>query len=202
MMYESNWSRVEFPVDMNWSFGNTQTVFVCISEILAASFSPLLPAPAYTYICFPTKPIPTSIASKYYEIGRMGYARLVHLNLTDRYSLPVWTDYEAQAMYENNSTKILDVSIEVVNSLAQFNSNGTINAIPIIVYHNIDYKNNTFDISPDWLDYSTIDVNLFDSEMKYLHNNGFQVLTMSDLGYNKTSNKLYIKNNADDNFDK
>jgi hypothetical protein len=132
----------------------------------------------------------------------MGYARLVHLNLTDRYSLPVWTDYEAQAMYENNSTKILDVSIEVVNSQAQFNSNGTINAIPIIVYHNIDYKNNTFDISPDWLDYSTIDVNLFDSEMKYLHNNGFQVLTMSDLGYNKTSNKLYIKNNADDNFDK
>jgi hypothetical protein len=33
--------------------------------------------------------------------------------------------------------------------------------------------------------------------MKYLHDNGFQVLTMSDLGYNQTSNKLYIKNNTD-----
>ena len=76
-----------------------------------------------------------------------------------------------------------------------------INAIPIVVYHNVDYKNNSSDISPRWLD-STIDVNLFDSEMKYLYDNEFQVLTMSDLGYNQTSNKLYIKNNADDNFDK
>jgi hypothetical protein len=31
-----------------------------------------------------------------------------------------------------------------------------------------------------------------------LHDNGFQVLTMSDLGYNQTSNKLYIKNNNTD----
>jgi hypothetical protein len=104
----------------------------------------------------------------------MGYEQLVHLNLTDRYSLPVWTDYQAQAMYGDNSATILDIFIKVVNSQAQFNSNGTINAIPIIVYHNIDYKNNSSNISPDWLDYSTIDVNLFDSEMKYLHDNGFQ----------------------------
>jgi hypothetical protein len=138
--------------------------------------------------------------SKYYEIGRMGYEQLVHLNLTDRYSLPVWTDYQAQVMYRDNSAKILDIFIKVVNSQAQFNSNGTINAIPIIVYHNIDYKNNSSNISPDWLDYSTIDVNLFDSEMKYLHDNGFQVLTLSDLGYNQTTNKLYIKNNTEDNF--
>jgi hypothetical protein len=131
--------------------------------------------------------------SKYYEMGRMGYGRLVHLNLTDRYSIPLWTDYQAQAMYKDNSSKILDIFVEVVNSQAQFNSNGTINAIPIIVYHNIDYKNNNSNIGPDWLDYSTIDVNLFDSEMKYLYDNGFQVLTMNDLGYNQTTNKLYIK---------
>jgi peptidoglycan/xylan/chitin deacetylase (PgdA/CDA1 family) len=134
-----------------------------------------------------------NIISKYYEMGRMGYGRLVHLNLTDRYSIPLWTDYQAQAMYKDNSSKILDIFVEVVNSQAQFNSNGTINAIPIIVYHNIDYKNNNSNIGPDWLDYSTIDVNLFDSEMKYLYDNGFQVLTMNDLGYNQTTNKLYIK---------
>jgi hypothetical protein len=140
--------------------------------------------------------------SEYYEMGRMGYEQLVHLNLTDRYSLPVWTDYQAQSMYRDNNTKILDIFIEVVNSQTQFNGNGTINAIPIIVYHNVDHENNSPNISPDWLDSSTIDVNLFDSEMKYLYDNGFQVLTMSDLGYNQTSDKLYIKNNADDNFDK
>jgi peptidoglycan/xylan/chitin deacetylase (PgdA/CDA1 family) len=134
--------------------------------------------------------------SKYYDIGRMGYEPLVYLNFTDRYSLPVWTDYDLQAMYRDNSTKILDAFIEAVNSQTQFNTNGTIATIPIIVYHNVDYKNN---ISPNWFD-STIDVNLFDSEMKYLHDNGFQVLTMSDLGYNQTSNKLYIKNDTDDNF--
>jgi peptidoglycan/xylan/chitin deacetylase (PgdA/CDA1 family) len=82
--------------------------------------------------------------SEYYEMGRMGYEQLVHLNLTDRHSLPVWTDYQAQSMYRDNNTKILDIFIEVVNSQTQFNSNGMINAIP----------------------------------------------------------KLYIKNNADDNFDK
>jgi peptidoglycan/xylan/chitin deacetylase (PgdA/CDA1 family) len=140
--------------------------------------------------------------SEYYEMGRMGYEQLVHLNLTDRHSLPVWTDYQAQSMYRDNNTKILDIFIEVVNSQTQFNSNGMINAIPIIVYHNVDHENNSPNVSPDWLDSSTIDVNLFDSEMKYLYDNEFQVLTMSDLGYNQTSNKLYIKNNADDNFDK
>jgi hypothetical protein len=140
--------------------------------------------------------------SEYYEMGRMGYEQLVHLNLTDRHSLPVWTDYQAQSMYRDNNTKLLDIFIEVVNSQTQFNSNGMINAIPIIVYHNVDHENNSPNVSPDWLDSSTIDVNLFDSEMKYLYDNEFQVLTMSDLGYNQTSNKLYIKNNADDNFDK
>lgn len=136
---------------------------------------------------------------KYYDMGRIGYDPVVHLNSTDRYSLPVWTDYQAQAMYRDNNTKIFDIFIEAVNSQTQVNTNGTITAIPIIVYHNVDYKNNSSNISQAWLD-STIDVNLFDKEMEYLYNNGFQVLTMSDLGYNQTSNKLYIKNNNDHNF--
>ncbi len=150
--------------------------------------------------------------SKYYELGRMGYEPLVYLNSTDRYSLPVWTDYDLQVMYRDNSTKILDLFMDAVNLQTQFNSNGTINVIPIIVYHNVDSKNNSSDISPNLLnstsnklspivvESSTIDVNLFDKEMKYLHDNGFKVLTMSDLGYNQTSNKLYIKNNSDDIF--
>ena len=137
----------------------------------------------------------TSALSKYYDIGRRGYAPLVYLDSTDRYSLPVWVDYDLQAMYRDNSTMIFNAFVEEINSQTQYSTNGTINAIPIIVYHNVDYKNstnNSSNIPPEWLD-STIDVNLFEQEMKYLYDNGFQVLTMSDLGYNQTSNSLYIK---------
>jgi peptidoglycan/xylan/chitin deacetylase (PgdA/CDA1 family) len=133
--------------------------------------------------------------SKYYDMARIGYAPLVYLDSTDRYSLPVWVDYDLQLLYGGNSTRIFDVFVQTINYQTQYNTNGTINAIPIIAYHNVDYKNGTSNIPPDWLD-STIDVNLFEQEMKYLYDNGFQVLTMSDLGYNKTSNSLYIKNST------
>jgi peptidoglycan/xylan/chitin deacetylase (PgdA/CDA1 family) len=161
--------------------------------------------------------------SKYYDMARVGYGLLVHLNcdwaydenvaiyktnqtdcrtyfdngtltFANRYSLPVITDYQAQAMYRDNNTKIFDIFVETVNDQTQFNTNGTINAIPVIVYHNIDYKNGSWvNNSPEWIVHSTTDVNLFDMEMKYLHDNGFKVLAISDLGYNQTSNKLYIK---------
>jgi hypothetical protein len=36
-------------------------------------------------------------------------------------------------------------------------------------------------------------MNLFEREMKYLHDNGVQVLTMADLGYDESKNQLYIK---------
>ncbi|HEU4445013.1 MAG TPA: polysaccharide deacetylase family protein [Nitrososphaeraceae archaeon] len=166
--------------------------------------------------------------SKYYDMARVGFGRLAHLNcdwtyyemrihktnqtdcrtysdngtltLANRYSLLLLSDYEEQARYGDNSTKILDIFLEAMNYQTQFNSNGTITALPIVVYHNIDYKNNSSDTTPEWIKHSTIDVNLFDVEMKYLHDNGFKVLTMSDLGYNQTNNKLYIKNNTDDTF--
>jgi len=147
--------------------------------------------------------------SKYYDMARVGYGPLVQLNCdrayeengmrstnqTDcKYSLPVVTDYDAQAMYRDNNTKIFDIFVEAVNRQSEFNTNGTINAIPIMVYHNIDYKNGSWvNSSPEWMIHSTTDVDLFDMEMKYLHDNGFEVLAISDLGYNQTSNKLYIK---------
>ena len=165
--------------------------------------------------------------SKYYDMARVGFGLLVHLNcdwaydengmhktnqsdcktyfdngtltLANRYSLPVWTDYPEQASYGDNSTRILDIFVEIMNYQTQFNSNGTMTAIPIVVFHNIDYNNNNSSNStPRWIQDSTTDIDLFDREMKHLHDNGFKVLTMSDLGYNQTSNKLYIKNNTDD----
>ncbi|HEX5976003.1 MAG TPA: polysaccharide deacetylase family protein, partial [Nitrososphaeraceae archaeon] len=54
----------------------------------------------------------TSALSKYYDIGRRGYAPLVYLDSTDRYSLPVWVDYDLQAMYRDNSTMIFNAFVE------------------------------------------------------------------------------------------
>ena len=71
----------------------------------------------------------------------------------------------------------------MVNNQANFNKDGKINAIPIIGYYNIE----------DDKAITSTDVGLFDSEMKYLHNNGFKVLTMSDLGYDEHNNYLYVK---------
>ena len=53
-----------------------------------------------------------------------------------------------------------------------------ISAVPIIVYHKIGYKS----LSPD----------LSDAEMKYLYDNGFKMLTMSNLKYNQNTNSLYL----------
>jgi hypothetical protein len=40
-----------------------------------------------------------------------------------------------------------------------------------------------------------MDADLFDKEMKYLHDNGIRVITMSDLGYDQNSEYLYVRNN-------
>ena len=40
---------------------------------------------------------------------------------------------------------------------------------------------------------SFTDIGLFSKEMKYLHDHGFKVLKMSDLGYNTQSKFIYIK---------
>ena len=66
----------------------------------------------------------------------------------------------------------------------KYNKNGNIQAIPIIIYHRAGDKQG--------VDYNT-DLKLFEKEMKYLHDNGFTVLTMSNLGYNQTSNYLYVR---------
>jgi len=58
-----------------------------------------------------------------------------------------------------------------------------VDAIPILAYH----------IIANSLDPSSTDINLFASEMKYLHDNGFKVIPMSDLGYDQTTNMMYIR---------
>lgn len=66
----------------------------------------------------------------------------------------------------------------LLNSQDRYNTdNGSVAAIPIVVYHTIvtypdlNYSNRPVDTT----------VNLFEQEMRYLYNNGFKVLLMSDL---------------------
>jgi hypothetical protein len=80
--------------------------------------------------------------------------------------------------------------VTAVNNQSNYNNkDDMIRAIPIIVYHTlVNYP----DLSDSNRPIDTT-MNLFDAEMGYLHDNGFRVLTMSDLGYDENSQSLYIK---------
>ena len=73
--------------------------------------------------------------------------------------------------------------VGVVNSQTKFNEPGKINAIPIIGYHQIA-KDDEIATSPE----------LFYLEMEYLYDNGFKVITIDDLGYDKYQERFYVKN--------
>jgi len=105
----------------------------------------------------------------------------------NRYSIREWNHNAKDRKYDYNSTAIFNDFIQVVNSQSRYNNNtgGIINAIPLVAYHNID--NN--------MARSSTNIGLFATEMKYLHDNGFKVITMEDLGYDEMSNHLYIKKN-------
>ena len=105
------------------------------------------------------------------------------LNFTNRYDIKERTHNALDRRYLHDDTQIFEKFVELVDSQVNFNKNGIINAVPIIGYHDID--NNKAITSTD--------VNLFDAEMKYLHDNGFKVLTMADLGYDENSKYLYIR---------
>ena len=156
-----------------------------------------------------------NVVSKYYNLARSGDAPLAFLhcngykpqqtdckpfdqkgNLTyeNRYDVRNWSDRPkpqqrfANLVYDNS--QMFSQFVKEVNSQENYNKNGSINAIPIVVYHNF-----IVDRSHRYLpDQSFTDVSLFSAEMKYLHDNGFIVLKMSALGYNERSNDLYIKN--------
>jgi hypothetical protein len=105
------------------------------------------------------------------------------LNFANRYDIKERTHNALDKRYSHNDTQIFSRFVELVDSQTNYNKNGIINAIPIIGYHDID-NNKTI---------TSTNVNLFNAEMKYLHNTGFKVLTMADLGYDENSDYLYIK---------
>src|SRR5206468_6299381 len=94
-----------------------------------------------------------------------------------------WSQDATRNENSYDDAALYDRFIQVVNSQSSYNNDGTIRAIPIIVYHNVGDQGT---------DYNT-DLDLFNKEMKYLHNGNFTVLTMADLAYNVKSNYFFVK---------
>lgn len=94
--------------------------------------------------------------------------------------------YEIKDLF-NNSTIFSDF-VKIVNSQSKYNNGGTISAVPLVMFHNVRPVNN--------VPYTT-NVAIFDQLMKYLHDNGFRVLSMNNLGYDAKNNAFYIKSVSD-----
>lgn len=156
-------------------------------------------------------PTIVNLVAKYYSFARSGSAPLMFLNckgynsdpqsdcrtysvdgkltFANRYDIRAQSSYHISGNVNFNPPEMFQKFVQRVNSEIPYNTNGKINAIPIIVYHDLTYN---------ILDYngmaSTITVPLFVQEMQYLHNNGFKVLVLNQLGYDTTNNVFYIKN--------
>jgi peptidoglycan/xylan/chitin deacetylase (PgdA/CDA1 family) len=155
-----------------------------------------------------------NVVSKYYDLARTGDAPMTFLHCNgykkednctpfnqngqvkyeNRYDIVNWsdrpkaqgTDQEAMPM---SNAQMFSQFVQEVNLQSGYNKNGCINAIPIVVYHDFIQDSNHI-YQPNE---SITDVGLFSAEMKYLHDNGFIVLKMSNLGFNPATNYLYIK---------
>jgi peptidoglycan/xylan/chitin deacetylase (PgdA/CDA1 family) len=104
------------------------------------------------------------------------------LTEVNRYTIMGWSHDSDRVDESLDDSQMLQKFIEVVESQTEYNK-GQTDAIPIVIYHKIEDSGD---------DYAT-NIDLFEQEMKYLHDNGFTVLDMRDLGYDENTNYFYIK---------
>jgi peptidoglycan/xylan/chitin deacetylase (PgdA/CDA1 family) len=71
--------------------------------------------------------------------------------------------------------------IDIVESQTKYNTENIIGAIPILIYHSVDYTEDDYSINPD----------LFEKEMKYLFDNGYKIFQMKDIVYD--NERLHIQ---------
>ena len=71
--------------------------------------------------------------------------------------------------------------IKIVESQTKYNTENSIGAVPILIYHMVDYSKDDYSINPD----------LFEKEMKYLFENGYKIFQMKDIVYD--NEELHIK---------
>jgi hypothetical protein len=152
-----------------------------------------------------------NVVAKYYNLARSGSAPLMFLNCngfgkhsqTDcsTYSANGKLTYANRYDIKSDSFRHVDSNhnyspsqeytqfVQRMNSQIPYNTNGKINAIPIITYHNLTNSMQDYNMMA-----STITVDLFAQQMKYLHDNGFRVLLLNQLGYDPTKNVFYLNN--------
>jgi hypothetical protein len=111
------------------------------------------------------------------------------VSLANRYSILGWSHDGDRRKYSYNDTQMFNRFVEVVDSQDKYNGflpgqkSAIIQAIPIIIYHRVDNSEEP---------YSTT-ISLFNKEMKYLHDNGFRVISLADLAYDNNTNFFYLK---------
>jgi peptidoglycan/xylan/chitin deacetylase (PgdA/CDA1 family) len=147
-----------------------------------------------------------NMTSKYYDSARSGNGEPMFLNcdkwnddqkdcrtyydngtltFANRYSVRAWSHNFYDKKYAHDTNKILEEFVNVVERQTQFNTNGSLEALPVLIYHKVD------DIGKDA---GTTTTELFEKEMQYLHDNGFKVLTMADLRYDEGLNRFFVPN--------
>jgi polysaccharide deacetylase len=150
------------------------------------------------------------VVAKYYGLARSGSAPLMFLNCkgyttqqngcstyssngkltyANRYDVRSDSFRHISSNHNSSPSQQYQLFVQRMNSQIPYNGNGRINAIPIITYHNLTNSIQNYNRTP-----STITVDLFAQQMKYLHDNGFKVLLLNRLGYDTTNNVFYIKN--------
>jgi hypothetical protein len=124
------------------------------------------------------------------------YASDGKLTSANRYSIRALSQQHVNGKHFSDDTQMLQRFVDEVNTAAKYNvnnnsTNGTaLKAIAVLKYHK--FMNALYDKEYKKDTYAT-DVNLFAAEMKYLHDNGFRVIKMSDLGFDMNKNVLYVQ---------
>jgi peptidoglycan/xylan/chitin deacetylase (PgdA/CDA1 family) len=132
-----------------------------------------------------------NIVASHYELARTATDPLAFLGCdgdctTNKYSIMGWSHDSEKKSNAYNDKQMFERFIQVVNSQNEYNTNG-VNAVPILIWHKIDNSNEEYSTS----------LNLFEAEIKYLHDNGFTVLTMADLVYDDGSKYIKISSGND-----
>jgi peptidoglycan/xylan/chitin deacetylase (PgdA/CDA1 family) len=161
---------------------------------------------AYPYNEGSNNPTVVNTVAKYYDMARSGTEPLMFLdcagfkknpqtdcrtyspdgklNYANKYAARSLSFDVVEIKDSFNNAAIFSDFVKIVNSQIKYNQGGKINAVPLITLHNVDLATN--------MPYHT-NSGLFDQLMKYLHDNGFRVLTLKQLGYNTQTNTFYLK---------
>jgi peptidoglycan/xylan/chitin deacetylase (PgdA/CDA1 family) len=83
---------------------------------------------------------------------------------------------------EYSDDEMFEQFIEIVESQTKYNTKNSTRAIPILIYHSVDYSRDDYSINPD----------LFEKELNYLFKNGYKILQMKDIIYDNEEG-LHIK---------